>query len=437
VDLVSLLRSLVSFDTTVNPEIGKYPDMRIINFARDILEGLGMKVIELGSSGFRNILSMTGSREPRILLMAHLDTVPFIRSEWRHDPLRLEIEGDLAYGRGSIDDKGNVAAIMSALDELVHLEGCTVIVALTTDEEIGGFNGAAAIRDYLLSNGFRPSYVINGDGSSMWIINRRRGVFNVRITVKAKRTRITGMRSKLRFNLDYKVKPPYHAAHFVPGVDSHPLLALSQYLRINDAYLISVSGPFLKSNVTLAWVEGEVVIPCDDCEVQEVDLGLTGLIRALLPLSRLVLRTKAPSVFGITATPNFYRPGDTHEVILDVRAMSDDESDVARAVEEVLSEELEEYSVKVEGGGGYLYTPKRARLVTTAAQVLSELGVDVNIAEAAGASDSRYFSSIGIESIDFGPIGGNIHGPDEYVSLRSLGLTREFYVRLVSRLCHG
>ncbi|MGC9153985.1 MAG: M20/M25/M40 family metallo-hydrolase, partial [Vulcanisaeta sp.] len=242
-----------------------------------------------------------------VLLLAHLDVVPFIRNEWKYDPLKLTIEGDLAYGRGTLDDKGNVAAVLKALEDLINIDRGTFIVAFTTDEEIGGENGARVVRDYLLNNELRPNYVINADGHSMVIINRRRAIFNARVRSRVEKTVINGRRETVRFQLDYKVTPPYHAAYFVNGVDTHPVIALSQYVWLNNAYVVSLRGGFVKSNVTPTWAEADVVIPCSGCPQQEVDVGLTRLTRALLPLTRFVPRVKAQSVYGITATPNVYR----------------------------------------------------------------------------------------------------------------------------------
>lgn len=435
--VIDLLRSLISFDTVNDPDNGKYPDPSVIDFVEGVLNGLDMRTRVLVSRGYKSIVGVIGSGEPRVLLLAHLDAVPFIRGEWKYDPLKLTVEGDLAYGRGALDDKGNVAAVLKALEDLVNIDRGTVIVAFTTDEEVGGENGARVVRDYLLGNGLRPNYVINADGHSMVIINRRRAIFNARVRSRVEKAVVNGRREPIRFQLDYKVTPPYHAAYFINGVDTHPVIALSQYVWLNNAYVVSLRGGFVKSNVTPTWVEADVVKPCSDCPQQEVDDGLTRLVRALLPLTRFVPRVKAQSVFGVTAVPNVYRlVGDCHEVIINVRAMTDDAKAIEEAMIDVLREDFQGIEVKVEseGGGGYLYTPRDSGLVKTASEVLSELGLEARVMEMAGASDARYFSPLGIETIDFGPVGGNEHGPNEYVSIKSLEITSRFYPLLVRRL---
>lgn len=49
------------------------------------------------------------------MFMAHFDVVPVNTEEWRFDPFKLTKAGDRVFGRGSADDKGNVAGVMLAL----------------------------------------------------------------------------------------------------------------------------------------------------------------------------------------------------------------------------------------------------------------------------------------------------------------------------------
>ena len=51
-----------------------------------------------------------------------------------------------------------------------------------------------------------------------------------------------------------------------------------------------------------------------------------------------------------------------------------------------------------------------------------------------GATDARYFSAAGIPAFLYGPTGGGLHAPDEWVSLASLMQQYEFSVRLLQSL---
>ena len=89
----------------------------------------------------------TGRRRP-VLLLAHLDVVEARREDWSPDldPFKLTERDGFYYGRGSVDDKA-MAAIFVANLIRYRREGAKfdrdVVVALTADEEGGGFNGAS------------------------------------------------------------------------------------------------------------------------------------------------------------------------------------------------------------------------------------------------------------------------------------------------------
>jgi acetylornithine deacetylase/succinyl-diaminopimelate desuccinylase-like protein len=80
----------------------------------------------------------SGARKP-ILLVAHLDVVPALRSDWSVDPFKLIEQDGYYYGRGSSDDKYMGASFVANLIRY-RQEGYKpdrdIIVALETDEEI-------------------------------------------------------------------------------------------------------------------------------------------------------------------------------------------------------------------------------------------------------------------------------------------------------------
>ncbi len=78
----------------------------------------------------------TGGRP--ILLLAHMDVVVANPAEWQRDPYTLVEEGGYFFGRGTIDIKGDIAAITSTFLRL-RREGFVptrdLIIAFTGDEE--------------------------------------------------------------------------------------------------------------------------------------------------------------------------------------------------------------------------------------------------------------------------------------------------------------
>jgi len=92
----------------------------------------------------------TGSRRP-ILLLAHLDVVEARPEDWSFDPFTFLEKDGYFYGRGTSDDKAMAAQFVANLIRLKH-EGFApdrdVILALTSDEEGGSFNGV----EWLVTN---------------------------------------------------------------------------------------------------------------------------------------------------------------------------------------------------------------------------------------------------------------------------------------------
>ena len=86
-----------------------------------------------------------------ILLLAHLDVVEALPSDWNLDPWTFTERDGYYYGRGVVDDKDE-AAIYTANLIRYKQEGFVpdrdIIVALTADEEGGDFNGV----QWLLQN---------------------------------------------------------------------------------------------------------------------------------------------------------------------------------------------------------------------------------------------------------------------------------------------
>jgi glutamate carboxypeptidase len=66
-------------------------------------------------------------------------------------------------------------------------------------------------------------------------------------------------------------------------------------------------------------------------------------------------------------------------------------------------------------------TDRSVRLVRHAQAVAGSLGFEVNDTLTGGASDGNTTGGMGIPTIDgLGPIGGNDHGPSEYVEVDSI-----------------
>jgi carboxypeptidase PM20D1 len=105
------------------------------------------------------------------VLMAHYDVVPASVEGWEHPPFSAELVGEgedqVVWGRGTLDDKGALVAIMEAVEELV-IAGFTphndVYLSFGHNEESYG-SGAREIVSLLEARGIRPALVIDEGGA--------------------------------------------------------------------------------------------------------------------------------------------------------------------------------------------------------------------------------------------------------------------------------
>ena len=102
-----------------------------------------------------------------VLLTAHYDVVPVLpasEADWEHPPFAGEIADGYVWGRGALDDKGAMIAILDAATLLLD-DGFqptqTVYLAFGHDEEIGGQNGAGAITEHLRSQGVQLAWSLD------------------------------------------------------------------------------------------------------------------------------------------------------------------------------------------------------------------------------------------------------------------------------------
>ena len=78
-----------------------------------------------------------------LILNGHIDTVPIgDESKWHVDPFGAEIKDGKLYGRGAVDMKGGVAAMVSAVETLtalkVPLSGDLMLQTVVNEEHAGG-----------------------------------------------------------------------------------------------------------------------------------------------------------------------------------------------------------------------------------------------------------------------------------------------------------
>jgi carboxypeptidase PM20D1 len=105
-----------------------------------------------------------------VLFNAHMDVVPADKDtldQWKVDPFSGAIKDGAVWGRGTLDMKNQLVALLESVDALV-VEGYTprrtIYLAFGHDEEIMGFNGSKHIVDHLKAKGVQLAAVLDEGG---------------------------------------------------------------------------------------------------------------------------------------------------------------------------------------------------------------------------------------------------------------------------------
>ena len=145
-DLVALHKSLVEAPSITGSEANATA------YLRSYLAGRGFTVeTQPVAPGRDNLLAYYGAaRQTRVLVTSHIDTVPPYWPYERRPASASSPDGsDELWGRGTVDAKGSVAALVTAVEQL-HLSGATaegdVAILVDVGEERGG-DGIRAAND--------------------------------------------------------------------------------------------------------------------------------------------------------------------------------------------------------------------------------------------------------------------------------------------------
>ena len=369
-----------------------------------------------------------------ILLLAHQDVVPVevgTESRWTEPPFAGRIADGYVWGRGALDDKGNLMAVLEAVERLVS-DGWTpkqtIYLAFGHDEEVGGMHGAARTAALLTSRGVHLDYVLDEGGaiatrlvpgiaSPVALVGiAEKGYLSLELTVEAE-----GGHSSM---------PPAQTATGILSAAVARLEAhqMPRHIRGATAAMLDYIGPEMAFSRRLAlgnlWLFGGLV---------ERQFGAT-------PSGNAMLRTTtAPTILAAgvkdnvlpssaRAVVNFrILPGDSVAgVVAHARRAIDDPRVTIRTVNESANEPSPVSPVS---------SADFTLMQTTLRQVAP--GVIVTPWLVVGGTDSRYFDGLTPDVYRTGALGlgagdlSRIHGTNERVAIADYARNITFYVQLI------
>jgi acetylornithine deacetylase len=189
---IAFLQELVRIPTE-NPklagiEAGAEADCQDVIEAR--LKGLGLTTdrwdVYPGRPDVVGALKGTGGDGGRSLILnGHIDVVPGgDPAGWTHDPFGAEIADGKVWGRGAVDMKGGVAAMIAAVEAIqragVRLKG-DVLVESVVDEETGGPGTIQTVE-----HGYRADGAIVVEPTGLQILPVEGGLEWLRVVVRGR-----------------------------------------------------------------------------------------------------------------------------------------------------------------------------------------------------------------------------------------------------------
>jgi len=384
---IDLLSRLVEINSDSNLKTGY---VECANLIRREVEAMGLKAEVYDSA------ELAADRKPRpnvvarldvgaeetVLFATHYDVVP-AGPGWRHEPFKLTIERDKAFGRGAADDKGAIVSVIGALRQLKTMRpGANVVFLASPDEEVGGELGLGYLVNHVKVRGdagivvdSSPSVVSIGASGLLW----------GKITVKGKQG---------------------HAAY--PHIAENaiekaiPFLGeISRYAKIRERVRSKIMSPPGSPHKRI-W-------------------GRFSLTMLNAGAKENIIPGECEARFDLRVCPD-----ENYEAA---------KKDFARYFEKVRSACKVDASLEYtrQYPSNYFTDPKHPLVRQFCRAAQEALGQEIPVAGELGGNDGRYFAGVGIPVVCFGPLREecHFHGVDELVYLSDIQLVSKTLVNLI------
>jgi acetylornithine deacetylase/succinyl-diaminopimelate desuccinylase-like protein len=376
------------------------------------------------------------SQEKPLLLLAHLDVVAALRSDWTIDPFVLTERDGYFYGRGTSDDKAMASIFAANLlrDKAAGWKpGRDVVLALTADEEGGDANGV----DWLVRNHrdlIDAAYAINEGGGG---------------ALRAGKPFSNSVQAAEKVPVNLAITATNRGGHSsVPRPDNaiyeltHALAKLESFqfpVRLNE-----VSRAFFTETAALeaapvgAAMRALVANPDDSAAsaIVSADPRYNSMLRTTCVATRLA-GGHAYNALPQTASANVncrIVPTQTLEEVQQTLARVFADTGVKITATVPIEEKF--------GVGPSPLTPELMTPVTEITHSMFGANVPVIPVMSTGATDGRFLRATGIPTYGvsgiFGdPADARAHGRDERLLIKSFYDGQEFLHQLVHRLAGG
>lgn len=246
------------------------------------IPGVGVKVYEVKPGRPNVVATLKGGGKGQLVYLGHMDTVP-VGQGWTQDPFGGEIIDNRIYGRGSVDMKGGLAAIMIALKRIANLGSShkkDFVVCATVDEEGPDMLGALDLIERKLVR--QDATLVATEPTGLKLAVAHKGVVWYGIEIYGKNA---------------------HAGNPHVGVDA--IMAMGQVITAikNTIHALEYESKYLgKTSIAFGKIQGgEKTNVVSDYVRCEVDIRIVKPM-TIANLTELLHKTVAHSIRGTGAT---------------------------------------------------------------------------------------------------------------------------------------
>ena len=316
---------------------------------------------------------------PSLWFLGHTDVVPpGPLEDWTSPPFKAEVRNHMLYGRGAVDMKGAVAAMVTSAEAFVaehpHHIG-QIGILLTSDEEGPAIDGIRRVAQVLRQRDGAPKYCLVGEPSSQQTLGD-----TVRI----------GRRGSI------------HSRLLVHGIQGH-----SAFPDALDNPIHRLAG-FIEALTNIEWDQGDENFPPTHCQVTNIHAG-----------------TGAENV----------TPGHAEARINFRNSPASSSENIRSRVEELLQQNgIQRYELSWQVSGEPFRSHAGGLRAAVIEAIQKELGTRPELNTGGGTSDGRFMAPLGTEVVELGLLNKTIHKIDEHVLTDDLEALSGVYKRIMSIL---
>ncbi|MDX2345877.1 MAG: succinyl-diaminopimelate desuccinylase [Legionella sp.] len=376
-NLQTILTDLIAFESITPTDAGCQ------DYLIQHLEALGFTCTRFDNAPVSNFFAQIGNHHtgPLFVFAGHTDVVPTGDiKQWHTNPFELIIKNKHAFGRGTADMKGSLAAMLIAAEKFItnysEFKGSLGFL-ITSGEEGDDFdNGTPYVMSELAKQNIKPTYCLVGEPSSHTQLGD---------TLKI------GRRGSLTGHFIFEGKQG-HVAY--PHLAENPIHTLA---------------PALDALVQHIWDAGNEHFPPTSLQITHIESG--GEANNIIP-GTLILQ-------------------------LNIRYSTEQTSEKLIAA---IQAHFKKYQLNPNitwrlNGKPFLTPP--GTLVNACVDAITEHTKNApELSTSGGTSDARFIAPFGVEVVELGPINATIHQINECVDLDDLDALSIIYYKIMEKI-HG